>query len=184
MTEPNVPALTATTPNGLPYPVSTDPSNQGANNIKALALAVDDWLKIAPMLWVYYLGTQTAQGGTYMFTKINTDTANGWNPATGRYTVPKTGTYLAVVKVQMNGTGGITAPGIQIAPTINGTYTTKIGAGVSGVQSGSAYMGNVVIAMLPLTAGNGVRAVELASGFTGDTGSDGSNYFQLAYLGA
>lgn len=34
-------ALTGTTPKGLPYPESTDPLNQGANAIKALALAVD-----------------------------------------------------------------------------------------------------------------------------------------------
>jgi hypothetical protein len=33
--------LMGTTPKGLPYPESTDPLNQGANAIKALALAVD-----------------------------------------------------------------------------------------------------------------------------------------------
>lgn len=38
MTEP---ALLDATPTGLPYPLSTDPANQGANAIKALALALD-----------------------------------------------------------------------------------------------------------------------------------------------
>lgn len=38
-----------TTPNGLPYPDSTDDLNQGANDIKALALALD------------------ARGGAYLF---------------------------------------------------------------------------------------------------------------------
>lgn len=33
--------LSAVTPGGLPYPVSGDPANQGANAIKALALALD-----------------------------------------------------------------------------------------------------------------------------------------------
>lgn len=32
----------STTPGGLPYPESTGPSNQGANDIKALALALDN----------------------------------------------------------------------------------------------------------------------------------------------
>lgn len=43
--------LQGTTPKGLPYPESTDPLNQGANAIKALALAVDgQWTagKISP----------------------------------------------------------------------------------------------------------------------------------------
>lgn len=191
MTTPDLPAtlgnaevLSANTPAGLPYPVSSDPANQGANAIKALALAVDAYVTVAPMLWVYYLAARTNQGQPYLFTKINKDTASGYDPATGRYTVPKTGTYLGILKVQMDGSGGITAPGIQIAPTVGGTYVTKIGAGVSGVQANSAYVGNLVVATLPLTAGNGVRGAELAAGFTGDTGSDGSNYFQLAFLGA
>jgi hypothetical protein len=49
MTGPDLPAtigngavLSAVTPGGgLPYPVSSDPANQGANAIKALALALD-----------------------------------------------------------------------------------------------------------------------------------------------
>lgn len=48
MTTPDLPAkigntgvLSAVTPGGLPYPVSSDPANQGANAIKALALALD-----------------------------------------------------------------------------------------------------------------------------------------------
>lgn len=45
MTEPDVlgndAVLQGTTPSGLPYPESSDPLNQGANAIKALALALD-----------------------------------------------------------------------------------------------------------------------------------------------
>lgn len=60
MTGPDLPAkfgnaavLSAVTPGGLPYPVSSDPANQGANAIKALALAVDvaqgsPWLRLTP----------------------------------------------------------------------------------------------------------------------------------------
>lgn len=40
------PALMGATPLGLPYPESSDPANQGANNIKALALATDNKLTI------------------------------------------------------------------------------------------------------------------------------------------
>jgi len=36
----------AATPSGLPYPVSTAPLNQGANDIKALALAIDPRLTL------------------------------------------------------------------------------------------------------------------------------------------
>jgi hypothetical protein len=60
MTGPDLPAkfgndavLSAATPGGLPYPVSSDPANQGANAIKALALAVDGafagpWTPVPP----------------------------------------------------------------------------------------------------------------------------------------
>jgi hypothetical protein len=60
MTGPDLPAkfgndavLAAATPGGLPYPISTDPANQGANAIKALALALDvaqgsPWLRLTP----------------------------------------------------------------------------------------------------------------------------------------
>lgn len=41
MTEPPAVELQGTTPGGLPYPESTAPLNQGANDIKALALALD-----------------------------------------------------------------------------------------------------------------------------------------------
>lgn len=61
MTTPDLPAkfgnsavLSAVTPGGLPYPVSTDPANQGANAIKALALALDTsfagpWTPVPPI---------------------------------------------------------------------------------------------------------------------------------------
>jgi len=45
MTKPAPPEgpgpLAAATPGGLPYPLSTDPLQQGANDVKALALAVE-----------------------------------------------------------------------------------------------------------------------------------------------
>jgi hypothetical protein len=44
----NVDVLAAVTPGGLPYPVSSDPANQGANDIKALALALDP--KVSPVI--------------------------------------------------------------------------------------------------------------------------------------
>lgn len=41
-----VEAFASTTPLGLPYPESSDPLNQGANDIKALATAVDNKLTL------------------------------------------------------------------------------------------------------------------------------------------
>jgi hypothetical protein len=171
----------STTPNGLPYPESTDQLSQGANAIKALALAVDSWLKVSPMLWVYRMISVAAAPAVYKYQAVNTDTASGWDAVNARYAVSRTGTYLAIVKSQMDGYGGSSCPGIQVAPTVSGTYVTKFGTAVTGT---SAYMGNFLSAVMPLTAGNGVRVVELAgTGWTGDQGSDGSNFFQLAYIG-
>ena len=167
------------TPNGLPYPESTDPLNQGANAIKALATALDPTLKVDPFVWVARLGSQVNQG-TYLFQLVKSDPRAGWNLANGWYVVPVAGYYQVQVHVQTNGSGGWTVPEIQTAPTTAGPWTTQLAG--ANVSSG-AWSGNTVSGIMPLNQGNAIRCREANNAWTADNTTDGANFFQLAYLG-
>ena len=176
---PPVVAPAGVTPNGLPYPESTAPLNQGANDIKALATALDPTLKVDPFVWVARLGSQV-NAGTYLFQLVKSDPRAGWNLANGWYVVPVSGYYQALVHVQTNGSGGWTVPEIQTATTTAGPWTTQLAG--ANVSSG-AWSGNTVSGIMPLNAGNGVRCREANNAWTADNTTDGANFFQLAYLG-
>jgi hypothetical protein len=80
MTEPapatlgNINVLGGTTPGGLPYPVSSDPANQGANAIKALALAVDSKITLDAVAQTVPQ-TNLATGANNQWTLSNIPTA-------------------------------------------------------------------------------------------------------------
>lgn len=150
MTNPDLPAkfgndavLSAVTPGGLPYPVSGDPANQGANAIKALALALDTafagpWVTVplnsgftGALLVRIEGGTAALHGtitGTFTGNPIMAVLPAGYRPVfptdTGRtfaqFLVPNMNAGIGTVGIRVSTNGNIqivnldpTAPGLD-----------------------------------------------------------------------
>jgi hypothetical protein len=73
----NLPGVLDATPSGLPFPVSSGPANQGANDIKALALAVDP--RLPAVKTVFYGGPAPATdaNGDCVYTVAGITTLQG-----------------------------------------------------------------------------------------------------------
>jgi Collagen triple helix repeat (20 copies) len=150
---------------------------KGAQGIQGPAGPVASGL---PYLFLNLLNDVPAVAGTvYQFKGKVFDTHSGWDAVNYRYTIPISGIYLIHCKVQADPGNNGQYPAIQTAPTAGGTYTTQV---QSEVPAPTYYGGNKITAILKLTAGNGLRAVELASnGWAADTVA-GANYLQLTLL--
>lgn len=170
-------SLRSITPKGLPYPESTADINQGANDIKALALALDPLVPAGwPMFHAGLEGASVVANQPIKYNQVRVDVGGLWDMATGHYRCALAGKYLVNVQTKVF-SAVVSTPRILFASTVNGTYAAFVAAPDG---SGAMYSGANIAAVIDMPAGGGLAGADVNAYSSPDRSG---NWLNIVYLG-